>query len=47
MTDVLCMLMGVLDLIAGGVILIFFPSYSWAIVLGILIILKGLMSFVP
>ena len=45
MTDILCALMGLLDVVAGVVILITLFSHSWAIVLGALLILKGVMSF--
>ena len=47
MTDVLVILMGLLDVIAGTVILIYFFSNTLAMILGIIMILKGLMSFVP
>ena len=45
MTDVLCAIMGILDIIAGALILIGFGSYVIGIVFGILMIGKGVFSF--
>ncbi len=45
MVDALATLMGVMDIIAGILILVFLGSYSIAIIFGILMIGKGTLSF--
>ena len=44
MVNVLAMLMGIMDIIAGILILIFLGSHSIAIVFGILMMGKGVIS---
>jgi len=43
--DILSVLMGIMDIIAGILILIFFNQYLITIIFGILMIGKGTMSF--
>lgn len=45
MADLLCSLMGILDIIAGALIMVAFDMKSLAIVFGIIMIVKGGMSF--
>lgn len=47
MTDVLVILMGLLDIIAGITLLVLLFSSTFALVIGILLILKGAVSIVP
>ena len=47
MADILVFLMGLLDIIAGITLLVLLFSSTFALVIGILLISKGLMSFVP
>ena len=44
MADPLCILMGIMDVIAGIIILSFLGQYSIAIIFGVLMIGKGIMS---
>ena len=46
MVDVLCMMMGVVCIIAGALILFGFGHHTIGMVFGILIILKGGFSFI-
>ncbi len=46
MPDPLCVLMGVIDLIAGILILVGFGSHAIGIVFGLLVMGKGAMSFI-
>ncbi len=45
MNDVVCYGMGILDIICGIVIMIGFGLNFFATILGVIIILKGVMSF--
>jgi uncharacterized membrane protein HdeD (DUF308 family) len=45
MADVLCVIMGVADLIAGILILTAFGTSMLGIIFGILMLVKGSMSF--
>jgi len=47
MTDVLVILMGLLDVVAGITLLVLLFSSTFALIIGILLISKGLMSLVP
>jgi len=44
MVDVLCTLMGLLDIIAGIIIIVMLISSNLAIILGVLMIVKGVFS---
>jgi len=45
MTDVLCSIMGALDMIAGIIIMVAFEGSQIGIVLGMIMIIKGVFSF--
>ena len=45
MSDVVCYGMGILDIICGIVIIIGFGLNSFVTILGVIITLKGVMSF--
>jgi len=44
MTDPLCTTMGIMDIIAGAIVLFAFSSNNFALMFGILMIIKGLFS---
>jgi len=46
MTDILCIIMGIMDIIAGILILFGFGSHILGIIFGILLIGKGGFSFI-
>ncbi len=46
MTDTLCIIMGIADIVAGGLILLGFGSHLLGILFGIIMIVKGGMSFI-
>jgi len=46
MTDALCIFMGILDFLAGIFILIGFGTNFFGLLLGILMIIKGSISFI-
>jgi len=45
MPDVLCILMGLIDITAGIILIVLVFSPVFILILGILLILKGMMSF--
>lgn len=46
MTDTLCIIMGILDIVAGGAIILGFGTNTLGIILGVLMIGKGGFSFI-
>lgn len=46
MADILCIIMGILDIIAGILIILGFGNYVIGIILGVIMIGKGGFSFV-
>jgi len=46
MTDLLCIIMGIIDIIAGILILLGFGNNILGIILGIAMIAKGMVSFI-
>ena len=46
MTDPLCIVMGIADIIAGILIFVAFGTNTLAMVFGIVMLLKGIMSFI-
>ena len=45
MSDILCKLMGAIDVVAGGLIMYLFDLSTFGVIFGAVMILKGIISF--
>jgi len=46
MADILCIIMGIVDIIAGILVLLAFGTNIFGIIFGLIMIVKGCMSFI-